>query len=76
MNKRVYLVHNINELYIDLKFERIDIVVYGYSHKSDIYEKDGIIYINPGSVGQSRFKLLISMVKLSILDYDNDIDSN
>ncbi|MGL6105094.1 metallophosphoesterase family protein [Romboutsia sp.] len=46
----------------------MDIVVYGHSHKSDIHEKNGIIYINPGSVGPKRFKLPISMAKLTIVE--------
>ena len=52
---------------IDLKEENIDIVVYGHSHKSNIYEDKGILYINPGSVGPRRFNLPISMAKLKIL---------
>ncbi|MGL5348161.1 MAG: metallophosphoesterase family protein [Peptostreptococcaceae bacterium] len=76
MNKRIYIVHNINELDIDLKSERIDIVMYGHSHKSYIGIDDDIMYINPGSVGPRRFKLPISMAKLVILDYDNNMESS
>lgn len=75
MNKRIYIVHNIAEMDVDLDKEKIDIVVYGHSHKANIYEKDGIMYINPGSVGPRRFKLPISMAILTILDYDNNIES-
>ena len=76
MNKRIYLVHNISELDIDLESEKIDIVMYGHSHKSNIGIEDGIMYINPGSVGPRRFKLPISMAKLTILDYDNNMESS
>ena len=60
---------------IDLKKENIDIVVYGHSHKSNIYEDKGILYINPGSVGPRRFNLPISMAKLKILDNERYYDS-
>ena len=50
-----------------LKEENIDIVVYGHSHKSNIYEDKGILYINPGSVGPRRFNLPISMAKLNAM---------
>lgn len=64
--KRIYLIHDIGKLKADLKKENIDIVVYGHSHKENIYTENGIIYINPGSVGPKRFKLPITMVKLYI----------
>ena len=71
MNKRIYLIHNIAELDIDLYKENIDIVMYGHSHKSKIYKEDGILYINPGSVGPRRFKLPTTMMKLTILDNES-----
>ena len=55
MNRRIYLIHNIAELDIDLHKENIDIVMYGHSHKAKIYDEEGILYINPGSVGPRRF---------------------
>lgn len=67
-NKRIYLIHDISKINIDLKKENIDIVVYGHSHKSNIYEDDNILYINPGSVGPRRFKLPISMARLRVLE--------
>ena len=72
MNKRIYLIHNIAELDIDLYKENIDIVMYGHSHKSKIYKEDGILYINPGSVGPRRFKLPTTMMKLTILDNESE----
>ena len=66
-NKRIYLIHDISKVNINLKEENIDVVVYGDSHKSNIYENNGILYINPGSVGPRRFKLPISMAKLKVL---------
>ena len=71
MNKRIYLIHNIAELDIDLHKENIDIVMYGHSYKSKIYDEEGILYINPGSVGPRRFKLPTTMMKLTILDNES-----
>lgn len=71
MNRRIYLIHNIAELNIDLYKGNIDIVMYGHSHKSKIYKEDGILYINPGSVGPRRFKLPTTMMKLTILDNES-----
>ena len=71
MNRRIYLIHNIAELDIDLHKENIDIVMYGHSHKAKIYDEEEILYINPGSVGPRRFKLPTTMMKLTILDNES-----
>lgn len=82
MDKRIYLIHDISKINIDLKKEHIDIVVYGHSHKSNIYINDDILYINPGSVGPRRFKLQTTMAKLFIKDkiisdeYNEDLTKN
>ena len=67
-NTKIYTVHDIKTIDIDLKREDIDIVIYGHSHKYDNYEKDGIIYINPGGAGHKRFKLPITIAILKIED--------
>ena len=74
-NKRIYLIHDISKIKIDLKKENIDIVIYGHSHKHNIYEEDGILYINPGSVGPKRFKLPTYMAKLNLLDKESYCNS-
>lgn len=64
--KKLYIIHDISKLNIDLQQEKISFVVYGHSHKRNIYTENGIIYINPGSVGPKRFKLPTTMAKLYI----------
>lgn len=63
---KLYIIHDIYKLNIDLQQEKISFVVYGHSHKRNIYTENGIIYINPGSVGPKRFKLPTTMAKLYI----------
>lgn len=64
--KKLYIIHDISKLNIDLQQEKISFVVYGHSHKKNIYTENGIIYINPGSIGPKRFKLPTTMAKLYI----------
>lgn len=71
---KIYLIHDISKIKVDLHKEDIDIVVYGHSHKSNIYTKDDILYINPGSVGPRRFKLPVTMAKLIIEDNNNEYE--
>jgi putative phosphoesterase len=62
----VHVVHNLAELDIDPKAAGIQVVVFGHSHKSSIEERDGILFVNPGSAGPRRFTLPISIADLAI----------
>lgn len=44
----------------------IQVVVVGHSHKPLIEQRDGVLFINPGSAGPRRFKLPISVALLHI----------
>ncbi|MBN2256152.1 MAG: metallophosphoesterase family protein [Deltaproteobacteria bacterium] len=37
------------------EFDNIDCLIYGHTHHAVHYEKDGIVYFNPGSPTDSRF---------------------
>ena len=45
--KVIYVSHDIQEEYI----ENCKYKIFGHTHKQEVYEKDNIKYINPGSVG-------------------------
>ena len=42
------------------------VVISGHSHKPSVKERDGILYVNPGSAGPRRFKLPITVGELLI----------
>jgi putative phosphoesterase len=62
----IYLLHDLSQL--DLKPEAAGVaaVIYGHSHQPKIEEKNGVLYINPGSAGPRRFNLPITVGKLEI----------
>jgi hypothetical protein len=62
----IYMLHDRARL--DLKPEAAGIaaVIYGHSHQPKIEEKNGVLYINPGSAGPGRFNLPASVGKLEI----------
>ena len=62
--KSFYMVHKKAE--IPKELPGVDVVIYGHSHKYAVDEKDGILYLNPGSCGPRRFHQEITMAKLSI----------
>jgi len=62
----VYVIHDLAELDIDPKAAGVRAVVSGHSHKPVIEERDGIMYVNPGSCGPRRFKLPISVGEIIV----------
>jgi uncharacterized protein len=41
-------------------------VIAGHSHKPSLTEQDGVLYMNPGSIGPRRFTLPIAMGFLTV----------
>jgi putative phosphoesterase len=62
----VYIIHNLAELDIEPAAAGVRVVVSGHSHKPTVEERDGILYVNPGSCGPRRFKLPISVGEIIV----------
>lgn len=54
-----YMVHNRKDVPAGL--DHVDVVVYGHSHKYAQEERDGVLWLNPGSCGPRRFHQDITM---------------
>jgi putative phosphoesterase len=63
---RIYVIHDLKELAIDPRAEGVRVVVSGHSHKPKVEERDGVLYVNPGSAGRRRFSLPISVGELRV----------
>ena len=61
-----YLIHNISDLDLEPAAAGIHVVLFGHSHQPAQYEKNGVLYINPGSAGPRRFHLPISLARLNL----------
>ena len=64
----IHVLHDVKELGIDLQAAQCKVVIAGHSHRPSITEREGILFINPGSAGPRRFKLPISIAILEISD--------
>jgi len=64
----IYILHNIDELDLDPAAAGFRVVVAGHSHKPATREKDGVLYVNPGSAGPRRFSLPIALGRLTIME--------
>ena len=60
------MVHNRKELPLNLA--GVDVVVFGHSHKYVEEEKEGILWLNPGSCGPRRLHQEITMMMAELTD--------
>jgi uncharacterized protein len=63
---RVFVIHDLKQLKIDPSAAGVQVVVSGHSHQPSLRQRDGVIYLNPGSAGPRRFKLPISVAEFSV----------
>jgi putative phosphoesterase len=62
----IYVLHDVKQLDLDPAAAGFQIVVSGHSHKPLRQERDGVLYVNPGSAGPRRFQLPISLARLDL----------
>ncbi len=62
----IYILHDLAELDLDPQAAGFSIVVSGHTHRPLIHEKDGVLFVNPGSAGPRRFTLPISLAIIEI----------
>ena len=62
----LHVLHDLKQLDIDPAAQGIDVVIAGHSHKPLHEKRNGVLYLNPGSAGPRRFKLLIGVGLLHI----------
>ena len=62
----ILVVHDIADLRRAPDTGGAGTVVTGHSHKPCVEERDGVLYVNPGSAGPRRFKLPISAGELIV----------
>lgn len=63
---RILVIHDLADLDLDRHAAGIRVVISGHSHKPLIEERQGILFVNPGSAGPRRFKLPIAVAELII----------
>ncbi len=59
---RIHVIHDVKQL----AGTGFDVVVSGHSHKPRREERNGVLYINPGSAGPRRFKLPVTVARLDL----------
>lgn len=66
----IHVIHDLAELALDPAAAGIRVVVCGHSHKPRVEERDGVLYVNPGSAGPRRFTLPVAVGELFVSGSD------
>ena len=62
----IYAIHDVAQIDLDPVASGVRVVVSGHSHKPSATEREGVLFVNPGSAGPRRFRLPISAAELWI----------
>jgi putative phosphoesterase len=62
----LYVLHDVKALDLDPVAAGFQAVISGHSHQPAIANRQGVLFLNPGSAGPRRFKLPISVARLII----------
>ena len=60
----LYLIHNLDQLDLKPEASGIQVVISGHTHQVLNRERDGVLYLNPGSAGPRRFSLPTTLMLL------------
>ena len=63
----IHVLHDLSALAIAPAAAGIRVVVSGHSHRPSVAEREGVLYVNPGSAGRRRFKLPVAVGDLTIV---------
>ena len=63
---RLYVLHDVKALRVDPRAEGFAVVIAGHSHRPSLVERDGVLFMNPGSIGPRRFTLPVAMGVLTV----------
>ena len=62
----LYVLHDLHRLDLEPAAAGFDAVVFGHSHRPLVEEKDGVLFVNPGSAGPRRFGKPVSVARMTL----------
>ena len=63
---RIYMLHDLKGIDLNPAARGFQVVISGHSHRPSIETRDAVLFLNPGSAGPRRFKLPISVARLTV----------
>lgn len=65
---RLYILHDLGHLDLDPAAAGFHAVITGHTHRPHVEQRDGVLFVNPGSAGPRRFNLPTTVAKLHLRD--------
>jgi putative phosphoesterase len=62
----IYMLHSIADLDLKPQSAGIGMVISGHSHMPSAEQRNGVLYLNPGSAGPRRFHLPVTLALVQI----------
>ncbi|MGA3177863.1 MAG: metallophosphoesterase family protein [Candidatus Acidiferrum sp.] len=62
----LYVLHNLRELDLWPDAAGFDAVISGHTHQAEQWEREGVLYLNPGSAGPRRFHLPVTLALVDV----------
>ena len=72
----LYVLHDLGQLDLDPAAAGFRVVIHGHSHDPKVAEKQGVVYLNPGSAGPRRLRLPISIARMYVGDREGQADQH
>jgi hypothetical protein len=64
----IYVLHDLAQLDLKPEAAGFRVVIFGHSHVAKEEMRKGVLYFNPGSAGPRRFKLPVTVGRLTVKD--------
>ena len=61
-----YILHDLHHLDLDPAAAGIHMVVSGHTHQPEIFQQDGVTFLNPGSAGHRRFSYPVTFAMVQV----------
>jgi len=62
----IHVLHDVKEMDVDPAAAGFRVVIAGHSHKPVVAEREGVLFVNPGSAGPRRFSLPVTVGYLMV----------
>jgi uncharacterized protein len=62
----LYVLHELFCLDLDPAAAGLAAVIYGHSHSPHLEQKNGVLFLNPGSAGPRRFTLPVTLARVKL----------
>jgi len=63
-----YILHDLFELDLDPQAAKINAVISGHTHRPLVEERNGVLFLNPGSAGPRRGSLPICLARIQVME--------